>query len=291
MTASSFSTVVVLSLAAVLSATTTVRAFVAPSARPAAVRRHALFAEGFGAKKEAGGPGFANKTYGAAARPVEIIIDTEAAMSSFFSTHDEWSPLFRSLVASDTAPAQDFLGGATDDAASVVRSLPATPTDADDLAVVGAFLDSMQQSLIDIPVDESTKDDAADLHFIEEGRRMLVVSRFQVLQQQQQQDDTTPSLSALARNDELFATCWSEMAALARADEIDTGSLILLPDYDLQDLKRFTDMNLHRPLEWLGVNDVATTFEVASLHRGCAAVRILYRLSGIPKVEGGVVKD
>jgi hypothetical protein len=57
----------------------------------------------------------------------------------------------------------------------------------------------------------------------------------------------------------------------------------LLPGYDIVDLRRFTDMNLRRPLDWLGVSD---SFEVASFNRGViSAIRMLHKLSDIPTDE------
>ena len=62
-------------------------------------------------------------------------------------------------------------------------------------------------------------------------------------------------------------------------NEASTGSLIVLPDYDIADLKRFTDINLLRPLEWLGGQ---TDFEVTSLQRGSAAIRLIHKLQDMP---------
>lgn len=257
------------------------------------IHGRALFAKGFGSSPGKKEKGYKNKTYGSAAKPSQNveIIDVEEAMSSFFSSKDEWSTLFRSLISCSKAPARSFLTNGdenefglpfsfedTNTGDAPWKQLDGTPSNQDDLSVVASFLDSMQQSLIEIPVDESTKDDASDLHFIEEGRRMLKISRFHVL--------TAKGRSRFEQNEELFMTCWSEMAELNRAGMMDTGSLILLPDYDITDLNRFTDMNLQQPLQWMGIGD--DFFEVVSLERGSPAIRILHKISGIPKVEGGV---
>lgn len=138
---------------------------------------------------------------------------------------------------------------------------------------MASFLDSCQQSLLDIPVSEVIKDDEDDLHFIEEGRRLLVVSRFHVL--------SGVTEGNIEHHENIFAACWSEIAELRRADEADTGSLIMLPNYSISDLRRFVDMNLQRPLAWLGISEL---FEVTSLQRGIPAIRLIHRLSGIPEV-------
>ena len=62
-------------------------------------------------------------------------------------------------------------------------------------------------------------------------------------------------------------------------NELSSGSLIVVPDYDLSDLRRFTDINLLRPLEWLGVQG---DFEVTSLQRGSPAIRFLHKLQDMP---------
>lgn len=156
------------------------------------------------------------------------------------------------------------------------KQLDGVPTEKKDLNVIASFLDSVQQALVEIPVDESTKDGASDLHFIEEGRRMLIVSRFHVL--------SAEGKNRIELYDELFTTCWSELAELKRANQADTGSLILLPGYDIQDLRKFTEMNLHLPLDWLGVSG-SNLFEVAAFERDSPGIRILHRLSDIPKAS------
>jgi hypothetical protein len=152
------------------------------------------------------------------------------------------------------------------------RRLDAIPAKEDEKAVLAGFLDAIQQSFIDIPVDETTKEDANDLHFIEEGRRMLVCSRFHVVQGME--------VSHTKSFDNLFSICWSEITELRQTGDIDTGSLIVVPGCKYNELRRFTDMNLQRPLQWLGIHD---NFDVESLeHGGLGAVRLIHKLSDIP---------
>jgi len=225
--------------------------------------------KGFGANNE--------KSYDTSAtKAVSDLIDTEAAMNSFFSSNEEWNPLFRSIAAGPKVPAMDILGGTHGeeiqyDSNTLWKQLSEIPEDESEKALVATFLDAMQQSLLDIPVNEIVKEDENDMHFLEEGRRMLAVSRFQVL----------PGLSggSVEQHDALFQVCWSELHHLRTADVPSTGSLILLPDYDMTNLRQFTDMNLQRPLDWLGHS---TTFEVASMVRDIPAIRMLHRLEDMP---------
>lgn len=241
--------------------------------------------QGFG--KENGDSG---KTYGDAVdTPIRDMIDSEAAMQNFFSAREEWIPLFRSLVddvegvPTTTCQAAAFLGYGkyNQDAADVEiefhetsqpwRRLRPIPDQEEDRKVLGGFLDSMHQSLVDIPVDERTDEDDDDTHFLEEGRRMLAITRFHVIR-----DNQGGSVESI---DALFSTCWNEIMELATTSESSTGSLIVLPDYELADLKRFADMNLLRPLAWLGIH---ADFEISSMQRESPAIRLLYKLKAMP---------
>lgn len=211
--------------------------------------------------------------------PNKDLIDVEGAMNFFFESNEEWKPLFCTIMA-DTPDlaASDYVTKteAPDDFefsenSSPWRRLQGIPSDESDREVLAGFLDSMQQSLIDIPVDERTKDDDNDLHFLEEGRRMLVCSRFHVV---------TGDGNAIEKHDSLFSTCWSEITHLVQEDEIDTGSLIVVPEFEMHDLEVFADMNLQRPLQWLGIDD---KFEVASVQHGNPAIRLIHKLSDMPE--------
>jgi hypothetical protein len=213
--------------------------------------------------------------------PIKDMIDSEGAMQFFFESNDEWKPLFRSIIG-DTAdvPATSFIEDIDiidfefDETTSPWKRLQAIPTQDDDREVLANFLDNMQQALIDIPVDELTKEDVNDVHFLEEGRRMLVCSRFHVV--------AGAEKGCIASHESLFTTCWNEITHLAQEDESDTGSLIVVPGYEIDDLRRFTDMNLQRPLQWLGIDG---KFEVASLHRGSPAIRLIHKLSDMNEPE------
>ena len=220
------------------------------------------------------------RTYGrSASAPLDVTIDVEAAMNAFFSANEEFAPLFRCMATSASVPAMDFLAGDEPHGSSITfgpstpwKQLDAIPTGNEQaMTYVSRFLDDVQRALVEIPVSDSKEADANDMHFIEEGRRMLRIGRFHVL----------PDVRAgcIDSHKTLFATCWSEIAELRRADEVDTGSVIILPDHDIDDLRRFIDMNIQRPLEWLGIGDM---FEVASLQRDSPAIRLLHKLEDIP---------
>lgn len=210
------------------------------------------------------------------------------AMSDFFLSNNDWHPVFRSLAADSSVPAMSFLrdvdeisississvGAIWDDATTMTstsvrpwKQLQAIPTGEHERRVVAGFLDAMQQALLEIPC-LSEEDDEFDAQFIEEGRRMLAVSRFQVLSEEC----------------DLFSTCWNELLELVRLDEPNTGSLIVLPPgYDVEQLQSFTNANLQQPLEWLGLD---LSFEISSITRGNPALRMLHKLSAIPTNVG-----
>jgi len=222
------------------------------------------------------------KTYGLEQQKIkDVVIDTESAMNEFFSTNVEWHPLFAAIISEDTPAAHAYIQSTSEpleyDSSSPWKQLSAIPSNQQHMAVVGTWLDSVQASLLSIPVDESHThdDDALDTHFIMEGKRMLATSRFHVLQRSETLDD-------LHHHETLFMTCWSELATLHCANQPDTGSVILLPDSPM-DVKRFMDMNVLRPLQWLGLESI---FEVSSFTRGdVPAIRLLHKLSDVPTNE------
>lgn len=209
--------------------------------------------------------------------------DTLSGIAEFFGQHSDWHPLFQSLSASPTVPAMKHLdvdnGNFVEFHADSTpwKELQAIPSGEDDKQVIATFLDSMQQALTAMPstADESPVTDA-DLPFVEEGRRMLAVTRFQVVRNHQQS---------------LFETCWKELTTLSRNDVTDTGSLIILPELrkDESDddwdnfLQSFCSSRVHKPLVWLGVDDF---FEIATIQRSnTPAVRLLHKLSDIPDLK------
>jgi len=245
---------------------------------------HILHASGQGFGKSQGG----DKTYGdaATASPIKDLIDTEAAMENFFSAREEWKPLFRAITTDSACQAMQYLADDSGDSTTIDfhesstpwRRLKEIPEKDSEKEVIGNFLDEVQKSLLEIPTDEKTKEDENDLQFIEEGRRMLTISRFHVLGDNQ-------AGSGIESYDELFSTCWSELYELSSTGNEHTASLIVLPEYDLQDLRRFVDMNLQRPLDWLGLSG---DFEIASMQRGSPAVRLIYKIKDIPELDDEV---
>eukprot|EP00560_Eucampia_antarctica_P003498 CAMPEP_0197834952 /NCGR_PEP_ID=MMETSP1437-20131217/24225_1 /TAXON_ID=49252 ORGANISM="Eucampia antarctica, Strain CCMP1452" /NCGR_SAMPLE_ID=MMETSP1437 /ASSEMBLY_ACC=CAM_ASM_001096 /LENGTH=207 /DNA_ID=CAMNT_0043440023 /DNA_START=379 /DNA_END=1002 /DNA_ORIENTATION=+ len=200
--------------------------------------------------------------------------------AEFFDANEAWHPLFRSIAASSSVSAMEILKGTHgeeiqfDENTYPWKQLPHKPEGEENLASLVTFLDAMQKALTDIPIEGYKLEDAHDIHFIEEGRRMLLVERFHVLSGV---DDKTTDA-----NDQLFQTCWSEIARCHYFDFDNIGSLILLPDYDMEALKRFTEENILRPLDWLGVLD---QFEVVSLQRNFPAIRIIYKIGDVPDLD------
>ena len=247
-------------------------------------RSSVLFAAGQGFGKES-----QSKTYGFVAESIRNdVIDQEGAMRAFFSSREEWFPLFRTVAGHDLPADTASLMNSIDpsqvleeidfhETSSPWRQIEAIPKADDDRAVLSKFLDSMHQSLLDIPVNDvadpndAEDDDEDDLHFLEEGRRMLAISRFHVLR-----DNQGGSVEAV---DTLFSHVWSELMELSRANATHTGSIVLLPDYKLDNLRRFTDMSVKQPLKWLGRH---TDFEVVALERDSPGIRLLYKLQDMP---------
>jgi hypothetical protein len=238
------------------------------------------------------------KTYGReVVGPIPDVIDQEGAMKAFFTSREEWFPLFRKISGSglpaDTACLLDDIARSSISETELefhessfpwkrFEAIPEIETERDFLA---KFLDSMHESLLAIPVTEvrnpeSSPDDEDDLQFLEEGRRLLAISRFHVLAENQG--------GSVESIDQLFTRVWSELMELRNNDQAHTGSLILLPDYELSDLRRFADMNVVRPLQWLGIQK---DFEVVSLQRDSPGIRLLYKLNDMPSGDAYTEED
>lgn len=241
----------------------------------------------------------------------------DSSMNEFFSAHIEWKPLFRSmllgsigsrdddttraeamaspiLLTSDDSPSSEIWGIATLERRNPWRLLPSKPTSETSLRALSAFLDEWQRSLLDIPLDAIVTGDN-DLHFLEEGRRTIAVTRFHVLDEHDDNDVNKEKMNTNHNNNEgvydwkteLFRTCWSELAHLRSQECADTGSLVLLPAMrngggELDVVRDFVERNLIRPIRWLGRDD---DWEIVVMDRGGLAVRLLYKLSDIPDLE------
>jgi hypothetical protein len=239
------------------------------------------------------------KTYDLA--PAEAI-DEKVAMEDFFKTYTEWHPLFASIATHDEVPASthiDLSGygngngiGNGNGEQSILEfdndtpwvKLPDAPSGPDKesrVASIALVLDSFQKALTDIPVSEKlyTQDaeDNNDLHLLEEGRRLLVLQRFQVIDAVGGADGDNDN------HDELFRTCWSEIHHLVSEGGGDTGSLIILEDSDDEmDLANFVDTKIRLPLQFLGLGGL---LEVAGFERGKQCVRLIQNLGAMPSLE------
>jgi hypothetical protein len=233
------------------------------------------------------------------------VIDREGAMISFFSGREEWMPLFRSIAGNDlpkdTAVLLDSIDAPLERTASqnidiTETSYPwklfnAIPVDEEHRTRLARFLDSMQESLLAIPVveqsncglaigDEKNSDfleDENDVQFVEEGRRLLAINRFHVLSDEPAFDGDSSTMESM---DALFTHCWSEILFLSQAGIVHSGSLILLSNqYELINVRRFIEMNVIQPLQWLGIQN---DFEVCSFQRDSPAIRLIFKLNDLP---------
>ena len=260
--------------------------------------------------------------------------EIESSMNDFFNTYNEWKPLFRNILlldddedSSSSSPPpmaashlvsndnmqqdeeEEIWGISTLENRRPWRLLPSKPTTNSSLAILSTFLDELQQSLLDIPLDTIISG-ANDLHFLEEGRRTIAVTRFHVMDEYYYCNRDTNNNNKNEEEEgggrggggyeydgdwetELFRTCWSELAHLTSQDVNDTGSLILLPAdaisleggeklIGLDDVRQFVDTKLKRPISWLGREK---DWEIVALERGSLAVRLLYKLSDIPDLS------
>ena len=261
-----------------------------------------------------------DKTYDKTYRK-DVIMDEEGAMLSFFNSREEWLPLFRSvagtnlpkdtisllnsITSSVTAPTTATtpltLSDINHNSSFPWKRYDAIPSDEDDRTVIARFLDSMQESLLAIPVMEDPMsqissltnngdvedddEDENDIQFVEEGRRLLAINRFHVLSSFSTNNNSKDS-STIEAIDELFRHCWSEIFVLAQEGIVNSGSIILLPNqqeqYELPYIRRFLDMNIIQPLQWLGIDG---DYEITSFQRDSPVIRMIYKLNDIPKTS------
>lgn len=226
------------------------------------------------------------KTYGSGTFSTSPIIDVDGAMSDFFQTRSDWAQLFRSISVDDCLAAP-YIGKPDtnnelefNDANYPWRKLEGLPSDEGDKEAISKFLDNMQQSLLDIQVSGSKEEDDDDLQFLEEARRILTISRFHVLK--------SGGNTNLQSYDDLFRVVWSELHYLSSTATVHSGSLILTPDYNLKDLEDFADLNLLKPLQWLGLH---ADFEIATFERNAPAIRMIYRLKDMPESPSNAQND
>jgi hypothetical protein len=244
-----------------------------------------------------------------------VIIDEEGAMLSFFTSREEWLPLFRSVAGGDlpkdttsllntissTSPSKNISLLTLKDFDVLESRNPwkrynAIPVDEEHRTIIARFLDSMQESLLAIPImEEATENppsaiddvDESELQFVEEGRRLLAINRFHVISNNigTKQHD----YSSIESVDELFRHCWSEIFVLSQEGVVNSGSLILLPrHYELPNIRQFLEMNVLQPLQWLGKHQ---DYEISSFQRDSPVIRLIYKLNDIPTTSSYTEED
>lgn len=212
-------------------------------------------------------------------------VDEQAAMQAFFGAYTDWHPLFASIASHNDVPASSHIDSSSIEMSidfddenpwKKLSQLPSGPQKDDQMKVISHVLDNFQTALTDIPISEELYskdvDDNNDTHFIEEGRRLLVLERFHVI------------TGVGVDNHDLFSTCWSEIHHLVSGENADTGSLIILEEFDSEemDLGQFVDANIRMPLQFLGLSEKV---EVASFERGNHCVRLIHKLGAMPTLE------
>ena len=257
---------------------------------PLFAKKSSSSGKGFGTPKKEPKYSIKDKSYDISS-PISVKDVSEEQMSDFFSTYNEWLPLFRNILGdSSSSLASSFLsdvehqeiwGISTAEQRNPWRLLPGKPTEDASLSTLSVFLDELQRSLLDIPLDQLITGDN-DAHFLEEGRRTIAMTRFHVMEEY-----ITTNSGHDEVEQELFKLCWSEIGHLVSQNEIDTGSLVLLPTTledgkSLEDVLQFIETNIIQPIHWLGIED---DWEVVALERGSIGVRMLYKLSDIPDLS------
>lgn len=220
--------------------------------------------------------------------PLDMLQRTEM-MRDFFASYDEWHPLFGNIAANDSVLASSHIDVSlfanedlsfnNDTPWEKLPQIPSGENKDSQMETVSLVLDSMQKALTDIPVSQdlynTNPDDNNDMHFIEEGRRLLVLERFHVLQNEGD------------NHGDLFKVCWSEIHHLVTEGNADKGSLIILEEYTSEieesgGIEQFVDEKIRLPLQFLGLAD---SLEVAAFKRGKSCIRLIHQLGAVPSLE------
>ena len=209
--------------------------------------------KGFGPPKKEPKYSIKDKSYDIPSSISKNVEVSEDDLSNFFTTYNEWKTLFR-IILGDSSIASSFLseveqeeicGISTAEQRNPWRLLPGKPTEEASLSTLSIFLDELQRSLLDIPLDQLITGDN-DAHFLEEGRRTIAMTRFHVMEEY-----ITTNGGHDEVEQELFKLCWSEIGHLVSQNEIDTGSLVLLPNLEegksLEDVQQYIETNLESP--------------------------------------------
>jgi hypothetical protein len=209
----------------------------------------------------------------------------EGKMNDFFTKNTDWHPLFAYLATNSNVPAAKHVEMITSSNKIPLEysdgtpwvdlpSMPSGPDKEKHMQTISHVLDKTQMAMLDIPNED---DDHADLNFVEEGRRVLVLSRFHVVEEEGGKQEGGDL-------DSLFRTCWSEIHSLVHNNVPKTGSLIILDEMEKDvDLNNFVHQNIRLPLEWLGIGD--DHIEVAHFTRGKKCIRLIHRLGDIPDLK------
>lgn len=233
--------------------------------------------KGFGSNSNAKSNGFEKgiyeKTYN------QKSFRTLDGKDDFFTRNSDWLPLFASVTSSVDVLAKyiDMTSYSTTELEYSdmtpwlkLPSMPVGPDKDKHMQAIVHVLDKTQMALMEIPEEV---DDDQDLNFVEEGRRILVMSRFHVLDEVKQ-NDFGP----------LFQACWSEIYCLINDGTPGTGSLIILDKLEENvDLSHFVHTNIRLPLQWLGIGE--DCLEVANFTRGKKCIRLIHKLGVIPDLR------
>jgi len=118
--------------------------------------------KGFGPTKNEPKYSIKDKSYDIPSSISKNVEVSEEDVSNFFTTYNEWKPLFRNILGdSSSSLASTFLsdvehqeiwGISTAEQRNPWRLLPGKPTEEKSLNSLSTFLDELQRSLLDIPL-------------------------------------------------------------------------------------------------------------------------------------------
>lgn len=189
----------------------------------------------------------------------------------FFESHLHLTSIFKRTTAADAIACEilDSLPESTTSSPALHSSYSDSGIPSSQAPFMEQFLNYLQSSLL-----ENNNDSADGLMdettFIDRGRELLAITRFQVMENCQWSD--------------IHTVVWNEIDMIRQAGKEDTGALILLPGFVHHDLVRFAQSHVSDPLQWLGAQDDWSIKAYTSLEDAAPfpAIRLLHKLTPAP---------
>lgn len=189
----------------------------------------------------------------------------KSSMTSFFEGHASFLPIFAAIAAESSEASTAGVFASVKPSKTIEKEPELLGSEKE---VVAKVLDYVQERMASMPkTPGSASDDSDEGFFIEEGQKMVAMSRIRT-----------------SKGGRELEVIFQEIHALTKAGKTNTGTLLALRGFGNKygpggDVEDFLETCVRQPLEWLGRND---KIDVEGLRKADGApvniVRIFYDL-------------